>query len=407
MKRGFEAVLLIALTVLSLGGSQGQAMVLSASSSRHFGAAARTPIQHIVFVVQENQAFDHLFGTFPNLPKGDSEPMNICLPVNLTSPQPCVKPWYAGSMVNQVQGTDIPHTRTTALADYNKGKMNGFVAALYRNPCCHSIYNYTMSYVNGTIIPYYWDLAQYFTLNPMFMSSELSYSLPNHLYSVAAQAGNLAACKGVCQTEYNLTFAQIGEEMTQAGVTWAYYQQNWNDSIDCPSKPYTFDYINKYVHGYEGLWSGLTDFTQVQMDKSECGNLLNLNDLEKALRDNNLPEVSYVIPQPRNSDHPQYSTYEGGQLYVTSIINAIENSSAWKSTVIYLTWDDWGGYYDHIHPLQFDQYGEGFRVPLIAISPYSIRGAIVQAPAYHYGSKFTQARQEDFSSFLSTIEYNW
>ncbi len=352
-----------------------------------------------------------MFGTFPGLPSNASEPMNVCLPLQLGHPTPCIKPWYGGSKGNTVQGHDIPHTRGAALYDYNNGKENGFVAELYKQSAFRSIDNYTMEYVNGSELPYYWDYAQYFTLNYNFMSSELSYSLPNHLYSVAAQAGSVATCKGTCQTEYNLTFPQIAEELTSAKISWGYYQQNWNDGINCPASntTYTPQYINSHVRGYDGFWSGLTDFTQVQMDKQECNRLLNLKNLNSSLLQGNLPQVSWVIPQPQNSDHPGQGTYDAGQKYVSSIINEIEKSSVWSSTVIFLTWDDFGGYYDHVLPLQYDQFGEGMRVPLIVISPYSIHGGIVQAPSFNYGTnpKFQGVHQEDFSAFLSTIEYNW
>ncbi|HXQ91800.1 MAG TPA: alkaline phosphatase family protein [Nitrososphaerales archaeon] len=159
--------------------------------------------------------------------------------------------------------------------------------------------------------------------------------------------------------------------------------------------------------GYDGLWSGLADFTQVQLNSIECKSLLNIKDLQSSISSNNLPAVSWVIPEPQVSDHAGQITWSSGQQYVSSIVNMIESSPEWSSTVIFLTWDDWGGYYDGVLPLQFDSSGQGFRVPLIAISPFSRSGAIVEAPSYNYGSKFMGINQEDFSSFLSTIEYNW
>ena len=185
------------------------------------------------------------------------------------------------------------------------------------------------------------------------------------------------------------------------------YQYNWNDAIDCPSTPYTPKFIGANVHGYDSFWSGLTDFTQVQMQPTECKSLLSMKDLETAISSNTLPAVSWVIPEPQVSDHAGQSTWADGQKYVSSIINLIEKSPEWSSTVIFFTEDDWGGYYDGIVPLQFDTAGEGFRVPLIAISPYSRSGALVEAPSYNYGTKFKSINQEDFSAFLSTIEYNW
>jgi len=108
------------------------------------------------------------------------------------------------------------------------------------------------------------------------------------------------------------------------------------------------------------------------------------------------------LPNKTQSEHPHTSGPNGlvnGQLYTASIINAIsENPSLWNSTAIFLTWDDWGGYYDNAVPHQVDQYGLGFRVPLIVISPYVIQGKIF------YG---VNGAQEGLSSLLSTIEANW
>jgi phospholipase C len=392
-------------------------VIFSSTSYRILNTAAsppvaRTPIQHIVIIMQENHAFDNMFGTFPGLPTGFSENLTICMPDTTTqkSPTPCIKPWNANAKQSTVQGHDISHTRTSALKAYDNGKMNGFVQNA--PTCCK---NYTMAYYNGTVLPYYWDYAQYYTLNYQMMSSALSFSLPNHLYAVAGAAGYAATCINICSTEYNLDFPQIGETLTNAGLSWGYYQQNWNDKIDC-----TGQYVRGITKfstggGYDGLWSGLADFTQVQKTAIECSSLGNLQDFKNAISADDLPAVSWVEPQPQNSDHPGQGTWSAGQIYVSSIINSIEQSPEWNSTVIFLTWDDWGGYYDNIVPIQLDKAGEGMRVPLIAISPYSIPSGIVEAPAYTFNcsvnctstNTFTYIHQEDFSSLLSTIEYNW
>jgi phospholipase C len=353
--------------------------------------ATATPIKHVVIIMQENHAFDNMFGTFPGLPSAFAENLNTCMPNPGGSPS-CIKPWNANSK-SSIQATDIPHTRSAALKAYDNGKMDGFVKDM---PSGEK--NYGMAYYTGSAIPYYWDYASYFSFNYNFFSSSMSYSLPNHLFAVAAQAGTYAStCLTVCESEYNLTFPQIGQSLTNAGIPWGYYQENWNDAINCPTTPYTRAFINAHGHtgGYDGLWAGLTQFTQVQMTAVECSSLGNLKDLQNAINSNNLPAVSWVEPQPTSSDHPGQSTWINGEKYVSSLINLIEHSSAWSSTVIYLTWDDWGGYYDNVIPTQLDAAGDGFRVPLIAISPYST-GQMVQGPS-----------QEDFSAFLSTIEYNW
>jgi len=236
------------------------------------------------------------------------------------------------------------------------------------------------------------------------MSSSLSNSLPNHVFAVAAQAGTLGTCTRNCNPLYDLAFPQIGQTLTSAGISWAYYQYNWPDSLDCTG-PYTSSTAFPSSTLLDTKWTGLADFTQVQTTPIECSSLLNYNDLQTAIQTNSLPNVTWVIPSPSVSEHPAQGTWTDGQLYVSSIINSIEASPAWLSTAIFLMWDDWGGFYDHIVPTQIDPAGEGFRVPLIAISPYSISGGIVQGPSYTANGKHTT--QEDFSSLLSTIESSW
>ena len=199
--------------------------------------------------------------------------------------------------------------------------------------------------------------------------------------------------------------------MTPAGVTWGYYQYNWNDKIDCIGA-YKENWVGSQIKGgFDGLWAGLAQFKQVQTTQIECSSLQNINDFKNEVNNNTMPDVSWVIPEPQVSDHPGQSTLQAGELYISSIINMIEKSPEWQSTVIYLTWDDWGGYYDNVVPAQLDAFGNGLRVPLIAISPYSIPGGMVSGPSYTYYNNATKSHgttnQEDFSAFLSTIEYNW
>jgi hypothetical protein len=139
-----------------------------------------------------------------------------------------------------------------------------------------------------------------------------------------------------------------------------------------------------------------------------------------ALANNTLPQVSWLEPEPSESCHPSQGTLESCQEYVTSVIDDIEQSSAWNSSVTFLTWDEYGGYYDSVPPPQIDEWGDGFRVPLIVISPYTIQGLVGPcyasrttdcAPSYKYYNNYTNSygitSTEDFSAFLSTIEYNF
>src|SRR5271166_6488488 len=234
-----------------------------------------TPIQHLIFVLNENHAFDNFFGTFPGLPANYSENLSTCMPYspNQNTQKPCEKPFNADKMPT-VQATDQCHTSQCAVPAYNNGKMNGF----YQEDGTR-----TMAYYDGAGIPDFWDLASYFTSNYNFFSSAMSYSEPNHLYSVAAYAPLTEVQDNI--TPYNLAYPEIGTALTNAGVTWGYFQYNWNDAIDC-SGNYGSNTKFSTGGGYDGYWSGEAQFRAVQNTVTECDSLGNIKDFENALNTN-------------------------------------------------------------------------------------------------------------------------
>jgi len=167
-------------------------LVFSSSSYQRFSSstsiAAVTPIQHIVIIMQENHGFDNMFGTYPGLPAGFALNLAECMPVKPPAKTPCITPWNADSKQTTVQGQDIPHTKTAALKDYDKGLMDGFVSSL-----TSKTRNYSMAYYTGKTLPYYWDYAEYYALNYNFLSSALSYRLaePSVLCCSASRALSL------------------------------------------------------------------------------------------------------------------------------------------------------------------------------------------------------------------------
>ena len=367
-----------------------------------------TPIQHIIFVINENHAFDNMFGTFPGLPPPpDSLYLATCMPYKTSETTPCQKPYNADNNAT-IQETDQCHTSECAVPAYDNGLMNGF----YQEDG-----NRTMAYYDGSGLPQVWDLASYFDLNYNFFSSAMSYSEPNHLYAVAAYSPKTEDVDSIAPL--NLTYPEIGTAMTNAGVTWGYFRYNWNDSKDCTGN-YNSQSRLFTAGGSDGYWEGEVQFRAVQNTAVECSSLGNIKDFENGLATNTLPQVSFVIPEPSESGHPGQGTWQANQQFITSVINDIEQSSIWPHSVTYVTWDDYGGYYDGVVPVQLDEFGDGFRVPLIAISPYTIQGLIGGcsgsqtidcAPVYSYVNSYTNAHgttnQTDFSAFLSTIEYNW
>src|SRR5229473_714712 len=123
-----------------------------------------------------------------------------------------------------------------------------------------------------------------------------------------------------------------------------------------------------------GIWNPLPLFGDVQADH-QVANIQDLNRYYAAANAGTLPSVSWITPSGPNSEHPPASVHQG-QAYVTAIINAAMKSPDWTSTAIFLSWDDWGGFYDHVVPPVVDQNGYGLRVPGIVISPYARKGYI-------------------------------
>ena len=218
--------------------------------------------------------------------------------------------------------------------------------------------NNTLSYYDWHEIPNYWEYARRFTLCDSFFSSLAGPSEPNHLYTVAAQSGglvnnpapNLAGQDGV------YTFPTMAELLEKSGVSWKYYDE----------KP------NPHKHS---LWNPMPGFRAFQKSPALMAHLVNLNQFYQDAKSGNLPEVCWIVPTPADSEHPPADSARGMR-HVTDLINAVMQGPNWKDTAIILTWDDYGGFYDHVSPPQIDEYGYGPRVPALVISPYARRGYI-------------------------------
>jgi phospholipase C len=155
-------------------------------------------------------------------------------------------------------------------------------------------------------------------------------------------------------------------------VSWGYYVYAGNEpdcasgAATCPPQPQSAK--------TPGIWNPLPFFATVQADR-QVNNVQSISNFYSAASHGSLPSVSWVIPNQKFSDHPP-ARVSDGQAYVTGLINAIMQSPTWSSTAIFLTWDDWGGFYDHIAPPVVDQNGFGLRVPGLVISPYARQGFI-------------------------------
>ncbi|WCK52597.1 alkaline phosphatase family protein [Aneurinibacillus sp. Ricciae_BoGa-3] len=311
-------------------------------------------IQHILFLIQENHSFDNYFGTYPG---ADGFPAGIEVPMRPGDPQ-SVAPFHFTFPMSH----DNDHSWDTAHSAYNGGKMNGFISAERTLD--------TMGYYDGTDLPNYWSYAKHFTLDDHFFSSLMGPSLPNHLYTVAAQSGGETRNRLIPpQGEYD--FPTVAELLENAKIPWKYYEGK--------SNPHSF-----------WLWNPLPGFKSFKENSNLMSHLVPNTDYFKALRNGTLPSVAWIVPNIRESEHPPFNV-QIGMWYTTDFVNALMKSPYWKNTLLVLTWDDYGGFYDHVPPPNVDKYGYGFRVPAIVISPYAKAG-------------YVDHTQYDFTSVLHTIE---
>ncbi len=393
-------------------------------------------LHHFVYIIQENITFDHYFGTYPG---ANGIPAGVKLPYRPGGP-PEVAPYHLH--VTHIPH-DLNHSWQAAHTAYDYGKMDGFLWAEWPRalqyywrasggvapmPNRNEVHPkpvpprargkagrpardqaarrrrtaqeggrlwragrrftsppqgpppgwvmYTLSYYDWHEIPNYWAYARRFTLCDNFFSSLMGPSEPNHLYTVAAQSGGLVnnPPPGVARQPGVYTFPTMAQLLQDARISWRYYDE----------KP------NPHQHS---LWNPLPGFRAFQQDPKLMSHLVHLSQFYADLTSDHFPAVAWVVPTFIDSEHPPADSARG-MWHVTELINAIMRSRYWRDTVIILTWDDFGGFYDHVPPPEVDRYGFGPRVPALVISPYARPGFICHT---HF----------DFTSPLKLIERHY
>ncbi len=341
-------------------------------------------VKHVVIVVQENRSFDNLFSGFPG---ADAPGFG-----------------YAGDRKVRLHETpledpgDIENNWRDAISGWNHGKMNGFEGEhFYGGPR-----DYAYAYVPRSETAPYWAMARQWVLADRMFPLEFGPSFTAHLSLIAAntdiEPDPLAEVdapnniRGGCEAppgtrSFTLSadrverfggpypcfsnFPTIADRLDAADVTWKYYASPLSE---IGGKVWSeFSAIRKVRYGPD--WSNvISPQTRV------------LNDV----RDAKLADVSWITPDWKDSDHTG-SGYDDGPSWVASIVNAVGRSPYWSSTAIVVLWDDWGGWYDNVPPLQLDFRGLGIRVGCIIISPYArvaggARAGYVSHTQYEYGS---------------------
>jgi phospholipase C len=357
-------------------------------------------IQHVVVIMQENRSFDSYFGTYPG---ADGIPAGVCVP----DPQSgsCVRPYHDASDRND----GGPHGAGTAVADIDGGRMDGFIrTAQYANKTCTpndpdcGAATDVMGWHDSRELPLYWNYAKHFVLQDHMFEPNLGWSLPSHLFMVSGWSARCTNPRApeTCSTElknpddadgptdFNRTtdpdyedtptatpdygWTDLTHLLHKAGVSWRYYVTSGTQpdcatgAMTCPPQPQNTQTPE--------IWNPLPDFVTVH-DNHQLGNIQPTTEFTRAAREGTLPAVSWVVPNDKFSEHAP-ALLSDGQAFVNELVNAVARGSDWSSTAIFLSWDDWGGFYDHVPPPVVDANGYGLRVPGIVISPYARRGYV-------------------------------
>jgi phospholipase C len=311
-------------------------------------------IQHVVIVMQENRSFDEYFGTYPG---ADGIPDGVCVPDPATSA--CVAPYHDTNDLNQGAG----HSAANARTDIDGGQMDGFLR-VYRQQHPDGDPQ-AMGYHTRDEIGNYWAYADNFVLQDRMFPPQIGPSQPSHHFlvsgwsAVCADPADPFSCHSDLANHATtnddtplFAWTDLTYLLSQNGVSWKYYNHT----------------------GVLGIWNPLPHFTTVH-DDGQLGDVVNTNQFFRDAANGTLPAVSWVIPNSALSEHPP-ALVSSGQAWVTSVVNAVMDSPNWGSTAIFLSWDDWGGFYDHVVPPVADVNGYGIRVPALVISPWAKQGYI-------------------------------
>lgn len=334
-------------------------------------------INHIIILVKENHSFDNYFGRFPGADGTTVGRSSTGETVPLQEAPDQVYP-------------DITHSASGAYLAYDGGRMDYFDRLLGAVTL-----GVDHSYVEmqPQDIPSYWSYAQHFTLDDHFFSTVMGPSFPNHLVTIAAQSAMVNSNPSASMGRWGcdspaaslvttidasghtgfaapcFDVATIADRLDAKHISWRYYAPQFKQP------------------GY--IWSTFDAIRHIRYSRAWTTNVLPWRRFQSDVASGHLAAVTWLVTDTADSEHPPASTCQGENTSVSQL-NALMKSPFWKDTAVFLTWDDFGGFYDHVAPPQRDRLGLGPRVPTLVISPYARHG--VDHSVY------------DFTSLLAFIE---
>lgn len=346
------------------------------------------PVQHVFVIFKENHTYDNYFLGYPDPNEPNPPAQGMASNGRLvTIAEPSKNDWSPGD-----------NSFAVAHRDYDDGKMDGFdqdthqpsSTGLDRTGHADGTDGAYVSYglteeIGRRHLGYYWFLADQGVLSDRWFSSELGPSFPNHLYAVATTAGGaisntdnnhkfqiLDPATNQTHNQDHLTADEVATalpvELEQAGLTWTVLQEE---------DPTPLDLLASFFLDDEASVRDIDVIHQLSDYKSRFKSTPNLDTrLSEYLAKGWAGHLTIIKPNDFNSEHPPGSSIDDGQEWTRAIIDAIGNSPEWDHSAIIVTWDDYGGFYDHVAPQQVDDFGLGFRVPAIIIGPFARRGVV-------------------------------
>ncbi len=357
--------------------------------------ASPSPIQHVVIVIQENRSFDNFFAGYPGADGSLYGYTHTGKRIPLTKV----------SLLDDV--VDLDHNFDLFQIERDGGKMDGFDQSFFAGTYQPAgLYPY--QYVNPQDISEYWRIAHRYVLADRMFQSEGGSSFTSHQYLIAGTTA-INSTTSIVNTPSAEPWGCDAPPGTKTSILESngYYgndkgpfpcfaYKSLRDVLDAGKVSWRYYAPSFSTPGGAGqYWTAFDAIRAVRYDRAEWPSRFSSPETNVLLdaAAGRLANVSWVVPDYGNSDHPGIAS-DTGPSWVASIVNAVGKGPQWKSTAIIVVWDDWGGMYDHVAPPQLDYVGLGFRVPCLIVSPYAKRG-------------YVDHTQYEFGSILKFVENNW
>ena len=374
-----------------------------------------TDIEHVVIFIQENRSFDHYFGSYPGVRGFADKSLAFQQPDSANTTNPPIGtllPFHLDTSTTNAACThDITHDWIPQHQSWNNDLMNGFVNS--RLPIDANDAVLSMGYYTRADLPFYYAVADAFTICDNYFCPVMGPTDPNRLYSVAASidpdgknGGPLLETLGANRSSFfgKLTYTTMPEQLQARGISWKVYSSPDSNILNTIFS----DNVLSYFKNFQDTTSPLFQNAFVPQFPTDF--------LADAVA-GNLPQVSWVLASLVDSDHPPAPSLFGESTLAGILAALAVNSTQWAKTVLFATYDENGGFFDHVPPVTAPpgtpgEYitapavpdptlvgnfpgpiGLGFRVPMLILSPFS-RGGFVSSDLFDHTSilRFLETR---------------